>query len=100
MARCKSRPTPWPTPARLVPPSPTPRAVINTPVGSSNLDAIINERTLTIGWIGPALLGILIAAADTLLFALLHGSAPFFDKWRIQVYTPSVLTLYRVCARQ
>ena len=26
------------------------------------LDAIINEGTLTIGWIGPALLGILIAA--------------------------------------
>ena len=26
------------------------------------LDAIINEGTLTIGWVGPALLGILIAA--------------------------------------
>jgi len=30
--------------------------------GASNLDAIINEETLTIGWVGPALLGILIAA--------------------------------------
>ena len=47
--------TPWPTSTRLVPPSPT-------PMGASNLDAIINEGTLTIGWVGPALLGILIAA--------------------------------------
>jgi len=54
--------THWPTPTRLVPPSPTPRAVINTPVGSSNLDAIIDKGTLTIGGGGPALLGILIAA--------------------------------------
>jgi hypothetical protein len=46
---------PWPTTTRLVPPSPT-RS------GASNLDAIINEGTLTIGWVGPALLGILIAA--------------------------------------
>ncbi len=29
---------------------------------ASNLDAIIDEGTLTIGWVGPALLGILIAA--------------------------------------
>ena len=29
--------------------------------GASNLDAIIDEGTLTIGWVGPALLGILIA---------------------------------------
>ena len=33
-----------------------------TPMGASNLDAIINEGTLAIGWVGPALLGILIAA--------------------------------------
>ncbi len=33
-----------------------------TPMGASNLDAIIDEGTLTIGWVGPALLGILIAA--------------------------------------
>jgi hypothetical protein len=25
--------------------------------GASNLDAIINEGMLTIGWVGPALLG-------------------------------------------
>jgi hypothetical protein len=31
-------------------------------MGASNLDAIINEGTLTIGWVGPALLEILIAA--------------------------------------
>jgi len=30
--------------------------------GASNLDAIIDERTLTIGWVSPAMLGILIAA--------------------------------------
>jgi len=54
--------TPWPTSTRLVPPSPTPRALLATPMGASNLDAIINEGTLTIGWVGPALLGILIAA--------------------------------------
>ena len=45
-----------------LPPSPTPRAALATPMGASNLDAIINEGTLTIGWVGPALLGILIAA--------------------------------------
>jgi hypothetical protein len=56
--------TPWPTSTRLVPPSPTPRALrsVATPMGASNLDAIIDEGTLTIGWVGPALLGILIAA--------------------------------------
>ena len=31
-------------------------------MGASNLDAIINEGTRTIGWVGPARLGILIAA--------------------------------------
>jgi len=51
-----------PIPTRLVPPSPTPRAMLATPMGASNLDAIIDEGTPTIGWIGPALLGILIAA--------------------------------------
>ena len=58
--------TPWPTSIRLVPPSPrfAPRALRSgaTPMGASNLDAIINEGTPTIGWVGPALLGILIAA--------------------------------------
>ncbi len=46
--------TPWPTPR-------APRSVA-TPMGASNLNAIIDEGTLTIGWVGPALLGILIAA--------------------------------------
>jgi hypothetical protein len=32
------------------------------PMGASNLDAIMDEGTLTIGWVGPARLGILIAA--------------------------------------
>jgi hypothetical protein len=47
---------PWPTP--------TPRVSLATPMGAraSNLDVIIDEGTLTIGWVGPALLGILIAA--------------------------------------
>jgi len=31
---------------RLVPPSPTPRATVATPIGASNLDAIIDEGTL------------------------------------------------------
>ncbi len=56
--------TPWPTTTRLVPPSPTPRAPrsVATPMGASNLDAIIDEGTPAIGWVRPALLGILIAA--------------------------------------
>ena len=29
--------TPWPTPTRLVPPNPTPRATVATPIGASNL---------------------------------------------------------------
>ena len=32
------------------------------PMGASNLDAIMDEGTLTIGWVGPARLGILFAA--------------------------------------
>jgi hypothetical protein len=58
--------TPWPTSTRLVPPSPTPRATrsVATPTrsGASNLDAIIDEGTLTIGWVGPALFSTLFAA--------------------------------------
>ena len=48
---------PW----RPTPPPPALRSVA-TPMGASNLDAIINEGTLTIGWVGPALFGILFAA--------------------------------------
>ena len=45
-----------------MPPSPTPRAVINTPIGLSNIDNILDQGTLTIGWIGTGLFAILIAA--------------------------------------
>ena len=38
--------TPWPTPTRLVPPSPTPRATVATPIGSSNLCAHLTRRDL------------------------------------------------------
>jgi hypothetical protein len=33
-----------------------------TPVGSSNIDFIMQQGTLVIGWVGPALFGILFAA--------------------------------------
>ena len=42
--------------------SPADGRMLATPMGASDLDAIIDEGTLTIGWVGPALLGILIAA--------------------------------------
>jgi len=88
--------------------SPTPRAPrsVATPTrsGTSNLDAIINEGTLTTGWVGPARLGILIAAfgwagrvfewLGTLATWLFSGEwrngdsgAPCFDMRLIQVYT-------------
>jgi len=56
--------TPWPTSTRLVPPSPTPRVTrsVETPIGSSNLGFIMQQGTLVIGWVGPALFGILFAA--------------------------------------
>jgi hypothetical protein len=46
------------------PPSPTPRVTrsVETPVGSSNLDLIMQQGTLVIGWAGPALFSILLAA--------------------------------------
>ena len=78
--------TPWPTGTRLVPPSPTPRAVINTPIGSSNIDNIIDQGTLTIGWIGPGLFAILIAAFawGTRVFEWLGTLATwlFSGEWR------------------
>jgi hypothetical protein len=57
-------PTPTPAPTWIVPPSPTPRVTrsVETPVGSSNLDYIMKQGTLVIGWVGPALFGILFAA--------------------------------------
>ena len=56
--------TPTPAPTWIVPPSPTPRVTrsVETPVGSSNLDYIMKQGTLVIGWVGPALFGILFAA--------------------------------------
>ena len=58
--------TPTPTAAAtwFVPPSPTPRVTrsVETPVGSSNLDTIMQQGTLVIGWVGPALFGILFTA--------------------------------------
>jgi len=78
--------TPWPTSTRLVPPSPTPRVVINTPIGSSNIDNIIDQGTLTIGWIGPGLFAILIAAFawGTRVFEWLGTLATwlFSGEWR------------------
>ena len=45
-------------------PSPTPRVTrsVETPVGSSNIDFIMQQGTLVIGWVGPALFAILFAA--------------------------------------
>jgi hypothetical protein len=80
--------TPTPTPAAtwFVLPSPTPRAVINTPIGSSNIDNIIDQGTLTIGWIGPGLFAILIAAFawGTRVFEWLGTLATwlFSGEWR------------------
>ena len=47
-----------------MPPSPTPRVArsVATPIGSSNIGFIMQQGTLVIGWVGPALFGILFAA--------------------------------------
>ena len=44
--------------------SSTPRVTrsVATPVGSSNIDFIMQQGTLVIGWVGPALFAILFAA--------------------------------------
>jgi hypothetical protein len=55
-------PTPTPVATWFVPPSPTPRVVLSTPIGSSNISFIQQQATLVIGWVGPALFGILFAA--------------------------------------
>jgi len=54
-------PTPTPVATWFVPPSPTPRVTrsVETPIGSSNLDFIMQQGTLVIGWVGPALFAIL-----------------------------------------
>lgn len=53
-----------PSLVRLAPPSLMPGALLATPMGTSNLDMIVDEATLAIGWVGPALAGILIAASS------------------------------------
>jgi hypothetical protein len=57
-------PTPTPVATWFVPPSPTPRVTrsVETPIGSSGIDTIMQQGTLVIGWVGPALFGILFAA--------------------------------------
>jgi hypothetical protein len=69
-----------------VPPSPTPRAVINTPIESSNIEDILDQGKLTIGWIGPGLFAILIAAFawGTRVFEWLWSLATwlFSGAWR------------------
>jgi len=55
-------PTPTPVATWIVPPSPTPRVILETPIGSSNIDFIMQQGTLVIGWVGPALFSILFAA--------------------------------------
>ena len=55
-------PTPTAVATWIVPPSPTPRVILSTPIGSSNLDFIMQQGTLVIGWVGPALFAILFAA--------------------------------------
>ncbi len=54
-------PTPTAVATWIVPPSPTPRGTrsVETPVGSSNIDFIMQQGTLVIGWVGPALFAIL-----------------------------------------
>jgi len=55
-------PTPTPVATWIVPPSPTPRVILETPIGSSNISFIMQQGTLVIGWVGPALFSILFAA--------------------------------------
>jgi len=55
-------PTPTPVATWIVPPSPTPRVILSTPIGSSSIGFIQQQATLVIGWVGPALFSILFAA--------------------------------------
>ena len=38
---------PWPTPTRLAPPSPTPRATVATPIGASDLRSFDSKGSFT-----------------------------------------------------
>jgi len=51
-------PTPTPVATWIVPPSSTPRVVLETPIGSSSIGFIQQQATLVIGWVGPALFSI------------------------------------------
>ena len=79
-------PTPTAVATWFVPPSPTPRVVLETPVGSSNIDFIMQQGTLVIGWVGPALFAILFAAFGwgTKVFQWLWALATwlFSGAWR------------------
>ena len=55
-------PTPTAVPTWIVPPSPTPRVILETPIGSSSIGFIQQQATLVIGWVGPALFSTLFAA--------------------------------------
>jgi len=74
-------PTPTATATWIVPPSPTPRVArsVETPVGSSSIDFIMQQGTLVIGWVGPALFSILFAAFAwaTGVFQWLSALAPW-----------------------
>ena len=76
-------PTPW----VVVPPSPTPRyPAPATPQGVSDIDHVMGEGTLVIGWVGPALLGILLVAftAGTRVFEWLGALVEWLlsGQWR------------------
>jgi hypothetical protein len=68
--------------------SPTPRVTrsVETPIGSSKIDNILDQGTLTIGWIGPGLFAILIVAFawGTQVFEWLGTLATwlFSGEWR------------------
>jgi hypothetical protein len=70
----------------IVPPGPTPRVTLETPVGSSNINFIMQQGTLVIGWVGPALFSILFAvfAWATGVFQWLWALATwlFSGAWR------------------
>ena len=57
-------PTPTPVATWIVPPSPTGVSTLRVTrgVGSSNINFIMQQGTLVIGWVGPALFSILFAA--------------------------------------
>jgi hypothetical protein len=59
---------------------------VETPVGSSSIDTIMQQGTLVVGWVGPALFAILFAAIvwGTKVFQWLWALATwlFSGAWR------------------